>query len=196
MRLVCAAFAAAQEPARRRPPARGVPRFRIRTADKETICGYQRAAGCVVDDASPNNAQLKMGDPPPERPAIRGSNAIAAIHEATIRRNEVWRVRGPLVTRCEDSTAATRMREANRRWVFVFSGSGRWRDVSSQLRRAAGRARLGGRLSTVAIWRTSRRRLVASGPSARVWDRRCSTIALRREAIWLSGLSGWACAHE
>ena len=49
---------------------------------------------------------------------------------------------------------------------------------------AAGRRAPG--FSALPMWWTRRRRLVAAGPSALAWDRRCSTIALHREAIWLS----------
>jgi len=47
------------------------------------------------------------------------------------------------------------------------------------------------RPSAAPIWRTSRRRPVAAGPSVPASDRRCSTIALRSEAIWPSGPRGW-----
>lgn len=52
-------------------------------------------------------------------------------------------------------------------------------------------AGLAGRPSAAPIWRTSQRRPVAAGPSVPASDRRCSTIALRSEAIWPSGQRGW-----
>ena len=135
MRLVCAAFAAAQEPARRRPPARGVLGFVFERRTKKQYAVIKEQPDASLTTRAQTTRNLKWET---RHRSAQPSEALMPSQQFTRQRSGgtgFGECGEPLlVRRCEDSTAAARMRETNWFWACVFSGSGRCRDAWTQNR--------------------------------------------------------------